>query len=68
MAVDGTNVHICFGAKVFTNSYGGRSTYMRFTNNGTTWNPPVFMGENTCGWQKLHLGFKPLILLDLSPN
>jgi hypothetical protein len=47
MAVDGTNVHICFGAKVFTNSYGGRSTYMRSTNNGTTWNPPVFMGENT---------------------
>jgi hypothetical protein len=47
MAVDGTNVHICFGAKVFTNSYGGRSTYMRSTNNGTTWNPPVFIGENT---------------------
>ncbi len=47
MAVDGTNVHICFGAKVFTNSYGGRSTYLRSTNNGTTWNPPVFIGENT---------------------
>jgi len=47
MAVDGTNVHICFGAKVLTNSYGGRSTYMRSTNNGTTWNPPVFIGENT---------------------
>ena len=47
MAVDGTNVHICFGAKVFTNSYGGRSAYMGSTNNGTTWNPPVFIGENT---------------------
>src|SRR5258708_37570747 len=46
MAVDGMNVHISFGAKVFTNSYGGRSTYMRSTNNGTTWNPPVFIGEN----------------------
>jgi hypothetical protein len=47
MAVDGTNVHICFGAKVFTNSYGGRSTYMRSTNNGTTWGPPIFIGENS---------------------
>src|SRR5439155_19177692 len=47
MAVDGTNVHISFGAKVFTNSYGGRSTYMRSTNNGTTWSQPVFIGENT---------------------
>src|SRR5438067_12421348 len=26
MAVDGTIVHVSFGAKVFTNSYGGRST------------------------------------------
>src|SRR5205085_12333367 len=25
MAVDGTIVHVSFGAKVFTNSYGGRS-------------------------------------------
>jgi hypothetical protein len=47
MAVDGTTVHICFGAKVFTNSYGGRSTYMRSTDNGTTWGAPIFIGENT---------------------
>jgi hypothetical protein len=47
MAVDGTNVHICFGAKVTTNSFGGRSTYMRSTNNGTTWGPPIFIGENS---------------------
>ncbi len=47
MAVDGTNVHISFGAKVFTNSYGGRSTYMRSTNDGGTWSQPVFIGENT---------------------
>ena len=47
MAVDGVKVHISFGAKVFTNSYGGRSTYMRSTNNGATWSQPVFIGENT---------------------
>jgi hypothetical protein len=47
MAVDGTNVHISFGAKVTTNSFGGRTTYMRSTNNGTTWGPPIFIGENT---------------------
>ena len=47
MAVDGTNVHIAFGAKVTTNSFGGRTTYMRSTNNGTTWGPPIFIGENS---------------------
>jgi hypothetical protein len=47
MAVDGTNVHIAFGAKVTTNSFGGRTTYMRSANNGTTWGPPIFIGENT---------------------
>jgi len=47
MAVDGTNVHISFGAKVFTNSFGGRTTYMRSTNNGASWGPPNFIGENT---------------------
>jgi len=47
MAVDGTSVHICFGAMLSTNSYGGRSTYMRSTNNGTTWSQPVFIGENS---------------------
>jgi hypothetical protein len=47
MAVDGTNVHVCFGAKAFTNSYGGRSTYMRSQDNGATWGPPIFIGENT---------------------
>jgi hypothetical protein len=47
MAVDGDNVHIAFGAKVFTNSFGGRTTYMRSTNNGAAWGPPMFIGENT---------------------
>jgi hypothetical protein len=45
MAVDGTNVHIAFGAKVTTNSFGGRTTYVRSTNNGTTWGPPILIGE-----------------------
>jgi hypothetical protein len=45
MAVDGTNVHIAFGAKVTTNSFGGRTTYMRSTNNGSTWSSPVLIGE-----------------------
>ncbi len=47
MAVDATNVHISFGAKVFTNSFGGRTTYMRSTNNGAGWGPPILIGENT---------------------
>jgi hypothetical protein len=47
MAVDGTNVHISFGAKVTTNSFGGRTTYMRSTNNGNSWGPPIFIGENS---------------------
>lgn len=45
MAVDGTSVHIAFGAKVTANSFGGRTTYMRSTDNGTTWSPPIFIGE-----------------------
>jgi hypothetical protein len=45
MAVDGATVHICFGAKLSTNSYGGRSTYMRSTDNGSTWSQPLFVGE-----------------------
>ncbi|HEY5913801.1 MAG TPA: LamG-like jellyroll fold domain-containing protein [Verrucomicrobiae bacterium] len=47
MAVDGPNVHIAFGAKVTTNSFGGRTTYMRSIDNGATWGPPVSIGENT---------------------
>ncbi len=47
MAVDGGFVHISFGAKVTTNSFGGRTTWMRSTNNGETWDQPVFIGENT---------------------
>jgi hypothetical protein len=45
MAVDGTLIHVCFGAKVSTNSYGGRSTYMRSTDNGATWGQPIIIGE-----------------------
>jgi hypothetical protein len=47
MAVDGATVHVAFGAKLSTNSFGGRTYYMRSTNNGATWNPPVFIGENS---------------------
>src|SRR5205823_10843930 len=42
MAVDGDNVHISFGAKVSSNSFGGRTTHMRSTNNGSSWGPPIF--------------------------
>lgn len=47
MAVDGTTVHVCFGAKLTPNSFGGRSSYMRSTDNGETWSEPVFIGEDT---------------------
>jgi hypothetical protein len=47
MAVDETTVHVAYGAKLSTNSFGGRSTYMRSTNSGVTWSQPVFIGENT---------------------
>jgi hypothetical protein len=47
MAVDGLTVHVAFGAKLSTNSFGGRSYYMRSTNNGTSWSTPVFIGENS---------------------
>lgn len=47
MAVDGTTVHVCFGAKLTPNSFGGRSSYMRSTDNGETWSEPVFIGEDS---------------------
>jgi hypothetical protein len=47
MAVDGTTVHVAFGAKLSTNSFGGRTYYMRSTNNGASWSEPLFIGENT---------------------
>ncbi len=47
MAVDGTTVHVAFGAKLSTNSFGGRTYYMRSTDNGTTWSAPFFIGENS---------------------
>ena len=47
MSVDGTTVHVAFGAKLSTNSYGGRTYSMRSTDNGTTWDAPVFIGENS---------------------
>jgi Concanavalin A-like lectin/glucanases superfamily len=47
MGVDGANVHVAFGAKLSTNSFGGRTYYMRSTNNGTGWSQPLFIGENT---------------------
>lgn len=47
MAVDGTTVHVCFGAKLTTGSFGGRSSYMRSTDNGRTWSDPIFIGEDS---------------------
>jgi hypothetical protein len=47
MAVDGMTVHVAFGAKLSTNSFGGRTYYMRSTNNGASWSEPLFMGENS---------------------
>jgi len=47
MAVDGTSIHVAFGAKLSTNSFGGRTYYMRSTNNGASWSEPLFMGENS---------------------
>jgi Concanavalin A-like lectin/glucanases superfamily len=47
MAVDGSTVHVAFGAKVSSNSFGGRTYYMRSTNNGATWSQPVFIGEDS---------------------
>jgi hypothetical protein len=47
MAVDATTVHVCFGAKLTPNSFGGRSSYMRSTDNGRTWSEPVSIGEDS---------------------
>ena len=47
MAVDGTTVHVCFGAKLTTNSFGGRSSYLRSIDNGQTWSEPLFIGEDS---------------------
>jgi hypothetical protein len=47
MAVDGNVVHVAFGEKLSANSFGGRTSYMRSTNNGAAWSQPVFIGENS---------------------
>lgn len=47
MAVDGNTIHICFGMKMRTNSFGGRSHYIRSVDNGETWSEPVFIGEDS---------------------
>lgn len=47
MAVDGTTIHVAYGAKLSLNSFGGRTYYLRSTNNGGTWSQPVFIGENS---------------------
>lgn len=46
MAVDGNTVHVAFGAKLSTNSFGGRTHYMRSADNGANWSAPLFIGEN----------------------
>lgn len=47
MAMDGTTLHVAFGAKLSTDSFGGRTCYMRSTNNGANWSQPVFIGEDS---------------------
>lgn len=47
MAVEGSMVHVAFGVKLSTNSFGGRTSYMRSTNSGAIWSQPVFIGENS---------------------
>ena len=47
MAVDGTTVHVSFGAMLSTNSFGGRTSYMLSTNSGASWSQPIFIGENS---------------------
>src|SRR6266496_5791381 len=47
MAVEGTTVHVAFGAKLSSNSFGGRTYYMLSTNNGATWSQPILIGENS---------------------
>jgi hypothetical protein len=47
MAVDGTTVHVSFGAKLSSNSFGGQSHYMRSADDGASWSAPVFIGENS---------------------
>lgn len=45
LAVDGTTLHVAFGDKLAPNTFGGRSAYVRSSDNGTTWSEPVFIGE-----------------------
>jgi hypothetical protein len=47
MAVDGTTVHVSFGAKLSANSFGGRTSYMLSTDSGASWSQPIFIGENS---------------------
>jgi hypothetical protein len=41
LAVDGTTLHVAFGVKPTADSFGGMTSYMRSTDNGTTWSAPV---------------------------
>jgi hypothetical protein len=45
LAVDGTTLHVAFGEKLTPNSFGGRSAYIRSSDNGDTWSSPVYIGE-----------------------
>lgn len=47
MAVDGSAVQAAFGAMLSTNSFGGRTYYLNSSDNGLTWNQPIFIGENS---------------------
>jgi hypothetical protein len=45
LAVDGETLHIAFGDKLAPDSFGGRTTYLRSADNGSTWSSPVVLGE-----------------------
>lgn len=45
LAVDGDILHVAFGDKVSPSSFGGRTSYLRSSDNGTTWSSPVLVGE-----------------------
>ena len=46
LAVDGNTLHVAFGDKLASNSFGGRSAYIRSADNGATWSAPIFIGES----------------------
>jgi hypothetical protein len=46
LAVDGSTVHVAFGAKPTPSTFGGLTTYRRSVDNGASWSSPVAIGES----------------------